>query len=502
VAAPSRAAERDPFIDLLRVTAVLVVVGGHWLVTSVYWDDAGTRGVNALSVIPWSRLLTWLTQVLPILFFVGGFANATVAARHPGSYLGYLRARLVRLMTPVVALFAVWYAIGLLAEALGRPTVMAHSAAVAAVPLWFLGIYVLVVALAPAMLRLHARAGIGVLVALGAGALLVDIARRAFDVDHFGPLNYAFVWLLPHQLGFWYRDGRLSGRATGWLLAGSGIVGLVALTVLAGYPVSMVGVPGQPVWNTDPPALPLVALTLWLVGLALVLRPVVVRARVAARAVAGKLRHRLLTVYLWHISALPLVAIALYPLGFPQPETGSAQWWLLRPVWLAALTAGMVVLVGLFGRFEVRASAGKAPASSPPRIVAAGVAAVSLATAILGSALTGFSDPFGDGRLLLHFSINPFHNLIHLIAGLAVGWAVLRSIRASIGVALAVGAAFAAAGSMHLASPGALGALGWNEAAAYFHIALGALTVVLIIVTALGSRRSRYRGPAGVAVEP
>jgi hypothetical protein len=76
--------ERDRFIDVLRVVAVVIVVGGHWMATSVIWDAERIGGENALSVIPESHPATWLLQVMPLLFFVGGFANSRALARQCG----------------------------------------------------------------------------------------------------------------------------------------------------------------------------------------------------------------------------------------------------------------------------------------------------------------------------------------------------------------------------------------------------------------------------------
>src|SRR5205085_11014032 len=122
---------------------------------------------------------------------------------------------------------------------------------VVAQPLWFVGVYLGVVALAPAMLALHRRSGRFaplVPVALGAAAVAVDVARFGFGVPFVGFANVAFVWLAVHQVGFLYADGRLRGWV-GPAMAVGGLAATVALTTVGGYPVSMVGVPGEPVSN-------------------------------------------------------------------------------------------------------------------------------------------------------------------------------------------------------------------------------------------------------------
>ena len=139
---------RDVFLDALRVAVVLIVVAGHWATTAVIWEEGQIVGENALSVIPESHLATWLLQVMPLVFFVGGFANARSLAHHSGDYLAYLRTRMVRLLAPTVAFMAVWLVVGIVAEALPlpEPNVVERAADVAALPFWFLGLYVVVVA--------------------------------------------------------------------------------------------------------------------------------------------------------------------------------------------------------------------------------------------------------------------------------------------------------------------------------------------------------------------
>ena len=180
--------DRDPFIDALRVTSVLVVVFGHWLTTTVIWEDGLIDIENALSVVRGSHVVTWLIQVMPLLFFVGGFANARSLEAHGGDYLAFLRTRYVRLLTPTLVFVAVWLGLGLLEGLLGldRPNPLDRAADQAALPFWFLGLYVIVVALAPPMLALHRRHEWRVLVSMVAGVVAVDVL-------HHGPVSYTHL---------------------------------------------------------------------------------------------------------------------------------------------------------------------------------------------------------------------------------------------------------------------------------------------------------------------
>jgi hypothetical protein len=45
--------------------------------TIVYFDDGSLSGESLLSVVPWAWAATWVLQVMPLFFFVGGFSNLT-----------------------------------------------------------------------------------------------------------------------------------------------------------------------------------------------------------------------------------------------------------------------------------------------------------------------------------------------------------------------------------------------------------------------------------------
>ena len=483
---------RDVFMDVLRVGSVLIVVGGHWVTTTVIWEEGEISVENALSVIPQSHLATWLVQVMPLLFFVGGFANARSLAHHSGNYLTYLRARLVRLLAPTVVFIAVWLVVGIAAQALPlpEPNVVERAADGAAIPLWFLGLYVVMVALAPPLRRLHNHLGWWVPVLFIVGAAAVDVLVHGLGYDTVGVANYALVWLLPHQLGFFYADERLQrvvGRAAG-LLAAVGLVGLVVAVTFGGYPMSMIGVAGEDRWNTDPPSLALVALTLWLIGLALLARPKIRLWARGRRRLVERLNSVTLTLYLWHVSALAIAAAVVYPLGFPRPETGSALWWVTRPLWLAVLVPFLLFLVHGFGRFEVHTVPPHVPvyADHRARHVAAGIGVVSVALGILGFAVTGFDQVATEfGGRVLGFSMNPLQSILHV----AVGLGVLSVVYASSSV---MPGAMAASVLYLLVGVGGWSAgitlFAMNPAGARLHTVVGSLGIGFLILAVVGDR--------------
>ncbi len=216
-------ATRDRYVDLLRVASLAAVVLGHWLMAAVTPDGVG----NLLAVVPALQPLTWLLQVMPVFFFVGGFSHAlsyrSLLRKRPGGsddsvYSAFLRARLQRLLRPTTVFVLVWGAAALLVQLLGGGGGLTGvTLRMVTQPLWFIGIYLAMVAFTPPLLRLHERYGWGAFAALAGAAAAVDVLRFAAGVPYVEFLNFAFVWLAVHQLGFLRADGRVRRPA---LLAG------------------------------------------------------------------------------------------------------------------------------------------------------------------------------------------------------------------------------------------------------------------------------------------
>ena len=388
-------ATRDRYVDLVRALSIGVVVFGHWLMAVVWWGSGGTGGANALTLIPVLVVLTWVLQIMPLFFFVGGFSNYGASERSRASGAGaraYLAGRVERLLRPTIPFAATWLVVGAVLQAIGGEVVR-PALEVIARPVWFLAVYMMVVALAPVMVALHRRFGWGVPVTLVAGAVVVDILRIGAGEGWIGPLNFAFVWLLAHQLGFFYADGTFATwpRSRFAAMAGVGLTALVALTTSGPYPRSMVGLPGDRISNMHPPSICIVALTFWLIGLAMYfrepLRARLERPRTWRRVVMAN--GIIMTVFLWHITALLIGVAILLPLGFPQPDVGTTAWWLTRLPWMAALTGILVVLVRVFARFEF-ASKSRPSSGGPPSIARAIGGAVALVAGLAIIALQGF----------------------------------------------------------------------------------------------------------------
>lgn len=368
---------RERFLDLVRAVAIAAVVLGHWLAVVVVYRDGRPTGYSALAVLAWARPLTWLFQVMPLFFLVGGFVNAASLAsyrrrRADGRRLaaGWLRERSARLLRPTTALLLTLSAAALTARLLGTDPVLVGTAVwLASLPLWFLVAYLAMVFLTPLTHALHRRAGLVVPLAAVAAVALGDVGRFTFGEETLAYGNFLFGWLAIHQVGFLWRDGRLPARPgpAAALLVG-GLATLVLLTTVGPYPVSLVSVPGAAVQNTSPPSLALLALATAQLGLVLLLRAPCERwlRRRRPWLTVVAVNTVVLTVFLWHMTAAVLATAALHAVGrLPTPAPGSARWLLWRAPWVLILAVTLAGLVAVFGRIERRASPA-APTALPP----------------------------------------------------------------------------------------------------------------------------------------
>lgn len=420
-------ATRDRYVDFLRALSIAVVVFGHWLMAIVFFDEGRVSGQNALEAIDGLWVLTWVLQVMPVFFFVGGFSNlvSLKAAYSKGHTPGmFIRSRVERLMRPTGVFIGIWLVAAFVLEnVFGLGPAVAHATALIAKPVWFLAVYSLVISLAPTMLALHDRYGIRVPLAMVAGTAVVDVLRIAGGIELLGYLNFAFVWLFAHQLGFFYADGSLARLGSRFFKASaaSGLGLLVFLTNIGVYSRSMVGVTGDGVSNNDPPSICLIALTVWLVSAVMLARPRITRWLQGSRPWMAVIaaNSMIMTVFLWHLSAMLVAVVVAYPLGFPQHEGGTKMWWATRPLWLLVLTVCLVPFVLLFGRYERARGAGAPHAGAGAATTFLGVAFVVIGMA--GFAQGGFAGLIGStGTDLGLFVANPLSSAIHLGIGLTL----------------------------------------------------------------------------------
>ena len=357
---------RDRYVDLLRAFSIVTVVVGHWFIALIVFKSGRISVDNAVGHQRGLWLVTWVLQVMPIFFFVGGFSNFVgwaSAQRRGLRYRSFLKSRLERLLKPTLIFVAIWVVIEVVlhvtdtgAPGITRGTFLPFG------PLWFLGVYIVVTAAAPLLIAMHRRLGVWVPVLLASAVGAVDAARFGAGSDGVGWANLLSVWLAVQQAGFFYADGSLTaaGPKRWWTLVAFGLATLVVLTNLVTftgelwYPRSMVGVDIEPVSNMSPPSFAILALAAWQIGLAMLLRrrvrawlerPRPWRAVIVVNAM-------IMTLFLWHLTALVLAILALHPLGFGHEQTTSLRWWAERPIWLIAPALLLVPIVAVVARWE------------------------------------------------------------------------------------------------------------------------------------------------------
>jgi peptidoglycan/LPS O-acetylase OafA/YrhL len=370
--------ERNRYVDFLRSISILVVIIGHWMIATVYVVDGQIDPGHLLAGRPQLHWLTWLFQVMPIFFIVGGYSNAVSlesAKRKGVGYGGWLSARLNRLVAPLLVLVIAWAVIAITMMLFGtRPEVIQYASQAALIPTWFLAIYIAVVILAPAAYKFWRRYGFASFLFFAAGAALTDLAFFEAEMRWLGWTNYFWVWLAVHNLGFAWRDDRL-GRVTKRLLfSATGFAALWLLTSQGPYPLAMVGSPDPGLSNTLPPKITLLALGIFQFGLLLSLEEPMRRALNGLRLWTATvlINSMIMTVYLWHITVMVVFAALLYVAGGIGLgiEPGTSDWWWSRPVWIAVLFVLLLPIALLLSPLERRGRPADAKIPAPARQIA------------------------------------------------------------------------------------------------------------------------------------
>lgn len=399
---------RDHAIDLVRALCIVGVVVLHALMVGVTVTVDGPVFANAGESGGWLTPVSWVLQVMPLFFVIGGFAGYTALTgmRERGTPAAvFVAERVRRLLLPATVVIAAAAAGLVVLRLAGVPEDLVAIAGYRfGQPLWFLGVFLLCQSLLPLLVRAHRARPYFTLMALGAGAVLVDAVRGATGIDAVGFLNLAFVWLTLQQLGLFLADGRidaLSRRARGWI-GGLAVAALATAFTFGIHSPDLIA-------NINPPTTALL-----LVGVAqvsafsLLRRPVAALAsRPAPAAFTRFVSRRAMTIYLWHMPVLLVLAgaSALFAMGanVMLPVPASAQWWGTRPLWLL-LALGITTLVAVpLSRFEAaRAPHGDVRLGRVVVGAAIGVATVALLLAVGVSAWTA---PLAVAALLLALAV-------------------------------------------------------------------------------------------------
>ncbi len=390
-------AERNRYVDFLRGLSILAVIVGHWLIATAWYVDGELLTGHLLKERPETQWLTWLFQVMPVFFVVGGYSHAVSlesARRKNADYATWLIGRLARLVTPLALLLVVWALIALIMRLLDvSPGVIQYMSQASLIPTWFLAIYIMVAILAPVAYRFWRSAGYWSVAAFAGGGILVDALFFARGLEFLGWTNYFWIWLTVHQLGFAWRDGRIPNA--GWLLliSAAGWLFLYALIFIGPYPFAMVGSPDPGLSNTLPPKITLIALAFGQFGLLLALEKPMRRAlnKVALWTATVLINSMIMTIYLWHITVMIVIGGLMYLAGGAGfgLEPGTTAWWWTRPLWVLGLAIVLVPLALVLSGLERRGRNPEAAVPSAARQVS-GAILFCLGVALL--AMFGFGD--------------------------------------------------------------------------------------------------------------
>ncbi len=347
-------------VDFLRAASICVVVLGHWIMAAPWVDGGGSHIAHMLVRETWTQWLTWGLQVMPVFFFVGGYANGiswSAALRDRKPYGEWLSGRLARLLGPVLPLVFFWMVISLIASWRGVPPEMIRiGSRIALVPTWFLAVYLLAVLLVPLAWRAWERFGVGSFWAPVAAAVVMDTVYFRFHLHGPGWLNYLFVWWAVHQLGIGWLKGRFGERSRGWFWTIGGLLALAAMTEFGPWPRSLVGVPGAEVSNTTPPHLPILALAAFQFGLVRLTEAPLRRWLEGIRPWSATIlvNGMIMTIFLWHSTVMMLLfgaGILLGGVGL-RSQPGSAAWWWTKPVWIVVFALVLIPVVMVASRWE------------------------------------------------------------------------------------------------------------------------------------------------------
>lgn len=399
---------RDTAIDLVRALCVVCVVVLHSLMVGVTLTPGGPLFANAGENGWWLVPVSWVLQVMPLFFVIGGFAGYTAYRRMQDrgrSGTDFVVGRIHRLLLPAAAVVGT-AGIGL--TVLGIAGVPGDLIAIAGYrfgqPLWFLAVFLLCQALLPALARAHRAAPFRTILGLAGSAVAVDVLRASSGIEALGFLNLAFVWLTMQQLGFFLAEGRIDAlsRRTR-LIVGGGALALLAITFVTGvYSPDLIA-------NINPPTAALI-----LVGIVHTSAFSLLRAPIAAFASGRRaaaftafVSERAMTIYLWHMTVLLVLAGGSALLASASllslPDPASAAWWLGRPLWLA-LALGITALISVpLARIEaLRPPIGRVPAGRAAAAAIIGTASVAmLLIAGTSTATAAFAVAMMLGALLL-----------------------------------------------------------------------------------------------------
>lgn len=322
----------------------------------VAWQNGVPKIGNLLAAYPWTQALTWILQIMPLFYFAGGAANTFSWDRHlarGGKYPNWIWSRTQRLLRPLWVYLIVAGCIAALVAALAPTRIAAPLMFLMTQLLWFLGSYILVTALTPLFRSTSSSRGYLVTFGLLLGCGLLDSFRLFVGWPAaLGLANFVLVWSIPAYLGSLQARGILARLSTTSLVSVV-LLNLATNTLLVRFgpwPLSLVGMPGEPITNMAPPSIVLAIHSVTLVALLTLLngpltrilrRPKAWQRTTAVNLVA-------MTLYLWHLPVLMGLLVLSHLLNMDRPTRIGMDGYPVPNGWGYALgSLGFWVIFGL-----------------------------------------------------------------------------------------------------------------------------------------------------------
>lgn len=389
---------RDRAIDVARIAALLVVMFGHCALLLATIDDRGVRIGNLLGALPDLAPITWVVQVMPLFFLAGGAAGAY--GWHRGTAWGtWLLTRTQRLCRPVFWYLAFWVAALLVARLVLGPDSADALGREAVALLWFLGVYLVVLAFVPMLTHMRSwRTMAAILAGLLAAVAVIDAIRFAVGTLEAGLANFLTVWLIPVVIGVGYAR-QLVGACPALAVAGAAFAAQVLLAVFGPYEVALVVTGVEHTSNVTPPTLLLALQCTWMsflfVAAAAGFNRWAARPRVWRAVAVGN--GGAMTLYLWHIPAIAVATFSLNAFGLDAFDVHAPGFWGLLALRAAVFAVVMAVLFRVLSPLEHRPLPWwDAPATATgARSVAAGVLVCVSGVAVLLLAKNGLAGVVG-----------------------------------------------------------------------------------------------------------
>jgi surface polysaccharide O-acyltransferase-like enzyme len=356
-------AGRDRVMDAVKALALLLVVVGH----SLAWTVTGSGSViNTLDAVPYLFPLTWVLQILPLFFLLAGAGLTRLAAARDSR--GYL-VRLTRLSAPALPLIVAAVVLALIAGALAGEDAGKAAGLLPIQLVWFLGVYLVLVAAAPLLVRFSGPPSIIIWLVLILG---VDLLRINVN-ELIGWANLFLVWGLFAAIGTRLERLRTINRP----VLAIGVIAFAAAAIIAivvgPYSPALISTDAvKGISNLAPPTIVLALVGLAQTCLLLLLWPLLQRALDRDRlwVPVAIFASRAMEIYLWHMLVFTLAIAGMISLAVA-PAALSPLWWLqhigvaaivLTVVWFAAPGLGRASrsIAGLLGRASPRLPLGTA----------------------------------------------------------------------------------------------------------------------------------------------